>query len=77
MAGGNRRSLEVESAHFRGVNNNVVLRTMSIEFIQIVCEARNEVIVDAIASKIDGDDCANLLRLVYMRELINKLHSTV
>jgi len=77
MAGDNRRSSEVESAYFRGFNDDIVPRTAAIKFIQIIREAGNEVVVNTITSKIDGDDCANLRRVVYVRKLISKLHSTI
>ena len=78
MADDNRGSPEMESAHFRRFNNDIVPGTVAIKFIQIVREARNEVVVNTIASKIDGDDCAKLLKTVYRtRQLITKLHSIV
>ena len=79
MAGNNRRSLEVENANFRGFNNDVVPRdTVTLKFIQIVREARNEVVVDIITSKFDGDDCATLYSIVHRtRKLISKPHTAI
>jgi hypothetical protein len=79
MARDNGRSFEVESANFRGFNNDIVPRnTVGVKFVQIVREARNEVVVNRITSKFDSDDCATLHRSFYeMRKLICKPHVTV